>query len=189
MDSENFATFFNGKDVAVVFHRRAHTRVQVDLFAGGILCIDAWYTLFREVVRGCVYCRRVPPSSRCTWMWVLIRDQHVSARTRVYLAAEGALLSAHTCVCPAAGCKKECWRGSVVIVSHPLHAGCVGVRGPPVMASHPWEPPHILPRRSEVEWTPIARATACFYRHSKHRGSQTPPRHWGRNPKPPSRLS
>jgi len=40
-DSENFATFFNGKDVAVVFHRRAHTRVQVDLFAGGILCIDA----------------------------------------------------------------------------------------------------------------------------------------------------
>ena len=36
-------------------------------------------------------------------MWVLIRDQHVSARTRVYLAAEGALLSAHTCVCPAAG--------------------------------------------------------------------------------------
>ena len=40
-DSDNFATFFNGKDVAVVFHRRAHTRVQVDLFAGGILCIDA----------------------------------------------------------------------------------------------------------------------------------------------------
>ena len=36
-------------------------------------------------------------------MWVLIRDQHVSARTRVYLAAEGALLSAHTCVCLAAG--------------------------------------------------------------------------------------
>jgi len=34
---------------------------------------------------------------------VLIRDQHVSARTRVYLAAEGALLSAHTCVCLAAG--------------------------------------------------------------------------------------
>ena len=40
-DSENFATFFNGKDVAVAFHRRAHTRVQVDHFAGGILCIDA----------------------------------------------------------------------------------------------------------------------------------------------------
>ena len=40
-DSENFATFFNGKDVAVIFHRRVHTRVQVDLFAGGILCIDA----------------------------------------------------------------------------------------------------------------------------------------------------
>ena len=40
-DSENFATFFDGKDVAVVFHRRAHARVQVDLFAGGILCIDA----------------------------------------------------------------------------------------------------------------------------------------------------
>jgi len=36
-------------------------------------------------------------------VWVLIRDQHVSARTRVYLAAEGALLSAHTCVCLAAG--------------------------------------------------------------------------------------
>ena len=36
-------------------------------------------------------------------MWVVIRDQHVSARTRVYLAAEGALLSAHTCVCLAAG--------------------------------------------------------------------------------------
>ena len=35
-DSENFATFFNGKDVAVVFHRRAHTRVQVDLFSSGI---------------------------------------------------------------------------------------------------------------------------------------------------------
>ena len=36
-------------------------------------------------------------------MWVVMRDQHVSARTRVYLAAEGALLSAHTCVCLAAG--------------------------------------------------------------------------------------
>ena len=48
-------------------------------------------------------------------------------------------------------CKKECWRGSVVVVPHPLHAGCVGVRGPPVMASQPWEPSHILPRRSEVE--------------------------------------
>ena len=31
-------------------------------------------------------------------------------------------------------CKKECCRGSVVVVPHPLHAGCVGVRGPPVMA-------------------------------------------------------
>ena len=40
-------------------------------------------------------------------------------------------------------CKKECWRGSVVVVPHPLHAGCVGVRGPPVMASPP-------PPRSEA---------------------------------------
>ena len=37
------------------FHKCVHTRVQVDLFAGGILCIDSRYTLFREVVRGCVY--------------------------------------------------------------------------------------------------------------------------------------
>ena len=34
-------SLFHGKDVNVLFHRRVHTRVQVDLFAGGILCIDS----------------------------------------------------------------------------------------------------------------------------------------------------
>ena len=37
------------------------------------------------------------------WMYVLYRDQHVSARTCVCPAAEGALLSARTCVCLTAG--------------------------------------------------------------------------------------
>ena len=52
-----------------------------------------------DVCAGVVY----PLRRGGAWMWVVMRDQHVSARTRVYLAAEGALLSAHTCVCLAAG--------------------------------------------------------------------------------------
>jgi len=52
-----------------------------------------------DVCTGVVY----PLQRGVAWMCVMIRDQHVSARTRVYLAAEGALLSAHTCVCLAAG--------------------------------------------------------------------------------------
>ena len=52
-----------------------------------------------DVCAGVVY----PLQRGGAWMWVVMRDQHVSARTRVYLAAEGALLSAHTCVCLVAG--------------------------------------------------------------------------------------
>ena len=52
-----------------------------------------------DVCTGVVY----PLQRGGAWMCVVMRDQHVSARTRVYLAAEGALLSAHTCVCLAAG--------------------------------------------------------------------------------------
>jgi hypothetical protein len=51
-DSRQFRNIFHGKEVAVLFHRRVHAWVQVHLFAGGILCIDSWYSLFREVVRG-----------------------------------------------------------------------------------------------------------------------------------------
>ena len=35
-----FATVSDSQ-VAALFHKRVHTRVQVDLFAGGILCIDS----------------------------------------------------------------------------------------------------------------------------------------------------
>jgi len=37
----NRFTTVSDSHVAALFHKRVHTRVQVDLFAGGILCIDS----------------------------------------------------------------------------------------------------------------------------------------------------
>jgi len=37
----NRFTTVSDSHVAALFHKRVHTRVQVDLFEGGILCIDS----------------------------------------------------------------------------------------------------------------------------------------------------
>ena len=51
-------------EVAALFHKRVHARVQVHLFAGDKLCIDSWYALFGEVVRGCRCWCGVPSLAR-----------------------------------------------------------------------------------------------------------------------------